>query len=83
MFAECGGALLPFADRKGYALAYACELLAAVQSRNGTLQSENLRRGGFKNCLDLHDVMVVACIPILATDTARHRKGYSHCLAAD
>lgn len=51
MFAERQGALLPFAAHKGYALAYACELLAGVLSRHGTVQPGNLRRGGFKNCL--------------------------------
>lgn len=46
---EIKGALTPFARHKGYGLAYACEILAGVLSRSGTIQPEHVRRGGIQN----------------------------------
>lgn len=46
---ELKGALLPMARHKGYGLAFACELLAGVLSRGGTMQPETPRRGGIRN----------------------------------
>jgi hydroxycarboxylate dehydrogenase B len=41
LFAEPGGAVLPMGDHKGYALAFACELLAGALTGGGTLTAEN------------------------------------------
>jgi hydroxycarboxylate dehydrogenase B len=41
MFAEPSGALLPMAEHKGYALAFACELLAGAIAGSGTVKPEN------------------------------------------
>lgn len=48
---EIRGALTPFARHKGYGLAYACEILAGVLSRSGTIQPEHERRGGIQNSM--------------------------------
>ncbi len=49
MFREPAGALLPFGEHKGYGLAFFCELLAGVLTGGGTIQPENVRRGGIIN----------------------------------
>lgn len=41
LFAEPSGAVLPMGDHKGYALAFACELLAGAVTGGGTLTAEN------------------------------------------
>ena len=41
MFREPTGAVLPFAEHKGYALAFICELLAGAIGGGGTLRPEN------------------------------------------
>lgn len=48
---EVKGALTPMARHKGYGLAFACELLAGVLSRSGTIQPAKDRRGGILNSL--------------------------------
>lgn len=48
---EIKGALTPMARHKGYGLAFACELLAGVLSRSGTIQPAKDRRGGILNSL--------------------------------
>jgi uncharacterized oxidoreductase len=46
---ELKGALTPLGRHKGYGLGFACELLAGLLSRGGTIQPGNERRGGIQN----------------------------------
>jgi uncharacterized oxidoreductase len=45
------GALTPLGRHKGYGLGFACELLAGLMSRAGTIQPGNTRRGGIRNSM--------------------------------
>ncbi|MFI4986668.1 MAG: malate/lactate/ureidoglycolate dehydrogenase, partial [Alphaproteobacteria bacterium] len=49
MFQEPRGALMPFAEHKGYALALICELLAGAVGGGGTLRPENQQQGTITN----------------------------------
>jgi hydroxycarboxylate dehydrogenase B len=49
MYADPHGALLPFGEHKGYALALVTELLAAALSGGPTIQPGNTRHGGVIN----------------------------------
>lgn len=51
MFDAKPGALLPFGEHKGYALAFACELLAGVFTGGGTIQPGNKRGGAPMNSM--------------------------------
>ena len=51
MFAEPHGAILPFAEHKGYALAFICEILAGAIGGGGTLRPENQEQGTITNCM--------------------------------
>lgn len=48
---EIRGALTPLGRHKGYGLAYACELLAGLLSRGGTIQPGNTRRDAILNSM--------------------------------
>jgi len=51
MFQEPRGAMMPFAEHKGYALAFICELLAGAVGGGGTLKPENQRQGTITNSM--------------------------------
>ncbi len=51
MFREPRGALLPFAEHKGYALAFICELLAGAVGGGGTLKPEHQHQGTITNSM--------------------------------
>ena len=51
MFREPKGALLPFAEHKGYGLALMAELLSGTLSGGGTIQPANLRLDGIINTM--------------------------------
>lgn len=51
MFQEPHGAILPFAEHKGYALAFICELLAGAIGGGGTLRPENQQQGTITNSM--------------------------------
>src|SRR5208282_4158107 len=51
MFQEPRGALMPFAEHKGYALAFICELLAGAIGGGGTLKPENQQQGTITNSM--------------------------------
>jgi len=51
MFSEPHGALLPFAEHKGYALAFICELLAGAVGGGGTLKPANQSQGTITNSM--------------------------------
>jgi hydroxycarboxylate dehydrogenase B len=52
LFGEPKGALLPFAQHKGYALAVMCELLGGMMS-GGKVQRDGAQEGPFNNMLSL------------------------------
>jgi uncharacterized oxidoreductase len=52
LFSEPKGALLPFAQHKGYALAVMCELLGGMMS-GGRVQRDGAQEGPFNNMLSL------------------------------
>jgi uncharacterized oxidoreductase len=51
MFQEPKGALLPFAEHKGYALAFICDLLAGAVGGGGTLKKDNQAQDTITNCM--------------------------------
>ena len=51
MFEEPTGAILPFAEHKGYALAFICELLAGAIGGGGTLRPENQAQDTITNAM--------------------------------
>jgi uncharacterized oxidoreductase len=51
MFKDPKGALLPFAEHKGYGLAFMAELLSGVLSGGGTIQPKNKRLEGIINTM--------------------------------
>jgi uncharacterized oxidoreductase len=51
MFREPRGAILPFAEHKGYALAFICDLLAGAIAGGGTLRPENQAPETITNCM--------------------------------
>jgi uncharacterized oxidoreductase len=51
MLREPIGALLPFAEHKGYALAFLCEILAGAVAGGGTLRPENQLAGTITNSM--------------------------------
>jgi len=51
MFASPRGALMPFAEHKGYALAFICELLAGAIGGGGTLKPANQQQGTITNSM--------------------------------
>ena len=51
MFRQPIGALLPFAEHKGYALSFICELLAGAVGGGGTLRLENQAAGTITNAM--------------------------------
>lgn len=51
MFDAQPGSLLPFGEHKGYALAFACELLAGAFTGGGTIQPSNKRGGAPMNSM--------------------------------
>jgi hydroxycarboxylate dehydrogenase B len=51
LFRDPSGALLPFAEHKGYALSFVCELLAGVLTGGGTLKPDNQRAGTITNAM--------------------------------
>ncbi|HLI11308.1 MAG TPA: malate/lactate/ureidoglycolate dehydrogenase [Alphaproteobacteria bacterium] len=51
LFGTPHGAILPFAEHKGYALAFICELLAGAVAGGGTLRPENQTQDTITNCM--------------------------------
>lgn len=51
MFRDPPGAVLPFAEHKGYALAFICELLAGAIGGGGTLQEKNQAQNTITNSM--------------------------------
>lgn len=48
---ELNGALAPLGRHKGYGLAFACEFLAGLLSRSGTIQPDKARQDGILNSM--------------------------------
>jgi uncharacterized oxidoreductase len=58
---EIKGALTPFGEHKGYALAFMCELLGGALTGFGTIQPGNPRHGGVKNGMAMILIDPAAC----------------------
>lgn len=58
---ETKGALTPFAEHKGYALAFMCELLGGALTGAGTIQPGTPRGGGVKNGMTAILIDPAAC----------------------